>query len=366
MINSYPFDSITLNGRTIDLHDILAGTAPHSTEFEKETLEFLREWLRGTEQFTVHTSGSTGTPKPIQFTRAQMEQSARATINALKLPANETAVVCLHTRYIAGKMMIVRAILNSMRIVAVEPSSNPLEQVGDDEHISFMAVVPLQLQTMINHGLLARRGKIDTILIGGAALSPELRAQSRQLKSRVFASYGMTETITHIALQEITAQGDNEAFTTLPGIGISRDERNCLVIHADFLPEPVVTNDIVEISGHNSFRWLGRFDNVINTGGIKVIPEQLERVIGQVLIGLGIAGRFFVTGQPDERLGNKVVLFMEGTRLSRETELDILKKIREHVSPYETPREIQYAHTFVMTETGKINTRETVRRISSL
>src|SRR5690606_32994994 len=148
----------------------------------------------------VHTSGSTGTPKPIQFTRAQMEQSARATINALKLPANETAVVCLHTRYIAGKMMIVRAILNSMRIVAVEPSSNPLEQVGDDEHISFMAVVPLQLQTMINHGLLARRGKIDTILIGGAALSPELCAQSRQLKSRVFASYGMTETITHIAL----------------------------------------------------------------------------------------------------------------------------------------------------------------------
>src|SRR5690606_37183368 len=112
------------------------------------------------------------------------------------------------------------------------------------------------------------------------ALSPELRAQSRQLRSRVLASCGMTETITHIALQEITAQGDNEAFTTLPGIGISRDERNCLVIHADFLPEPVVTNDIVEISGHNSFRWLGRFDNVINTGGIKVIPEQLERVIG--------------------------------------------------------------------------------------
>lgn len=364
---SYSFDSIILNGQTIGLKSVLAGTAAHTTEFERETLDFLREWLEGKEEFLVKTSGSTGTPKSIHITRKQMEQSARATIKTLNLPEAGTALVCLHTRYVAGKMMIVRALINNMRILAIDPSSNPLEKIPEHHHIDFTALVPLQLQTILHQGLSTRLSKINTILIGGAALDHSLRPQINLLKSRVFATYGMTETITHVALQEIKTieEGNADYFVTLPGVTISADDRGCLVVAAPYLPEPVITNDIVEIYGQNKFRWLGRIDNIINTGGVKVIPEHIERTIGKIFRDLGITRRFFVAGQRDELLGERIVLFIEGSELSSESQNLLVQEIHAHITTYEAPREIRYSPAFIYTETGKVNTKETLRRILS-
>lgn len=342
---------IWINNRQIEFDAILNGAFSSYSEFESSTFSFIRSWLNSELHVTLKTSGSTGTPKEITLTRQQLLDSATRTINKLGLTDKNTALVCLDTKYIAGKMMLVRALEASMNIVATEPSSDPLKDLHTQP--DFGAFVPLQLDEIFkNETSLAKLNRFKSILLGGAAVSPSLLEKIKTLSCDVYATYGMTETVSHIALQKLNGTDAQTSFEVLPGITITTDERDCLVITLPEFSEPVITNDVVQLIDGRHFKILGRFDNVINSGGIKLIPESIEKKIEPLL-----AQPFFVAGVPDERLGTRLVLIIEGTPPT-----DISIKLKNTLPAYEVPKEILHTGQFIRTETHKINRAKSLEK----
>ncbi|HEU5291416.1 MAG TPA: AMP-binding protein [Cyclobacteriaceae bacterium] len=340
---------IIINNKEINLADILSGKVSSFSAFENSTFSFIKEWLEGQDSFNLHTSGSTGNPKEITLTRNQLRQSAQRTLKALSLDQNDTALVCLDTKYIAGKMMLVRALEGNMKIAAADPSANPLQNIQGP--VTFTALVPLQLQEILKHpNSIQKLNEMKAVIIGGAAVNTFLQKEITKLKCAVYATYGMTETVSHIALQCLNGRNASNHFTALPGIKIKTDNRGCLVIQMPEFSEPIITNDLVEIISRDQFRWLGRYDNVINSGGFKISPEKIEKELEAILPDRA----FFVTSILDERLGEKLVLIMEGS--ARPVDFKTLQ-----LHPYEVPKDIILLPEFVRTETGKINREKTMR-----
>jgi len=329
--------------------------------FEKSTLKFCHAWLTGQQEFTLQTSGSTGTPKPIVLRRTQMEASGRQTIEALDLKAHETALVCLDTKYIAGQMMLVRSLTAGMNIIAVEPSSNPLEKTEGDK-IDFIALVPYQLENIIEQSQ-DKLNKVRCAIIGGAAISNSLSEKIRKSGCALFATYGMTETISHIALQRLNGKNPQDSFESFPMINLRLDNRGCLCIKTNYLEEEIITNDLVELVGERKFKWLGRIDNVINSGGIKVIPEKVESVLEKIFDQFQIRNRFFITGLNNEKLGNQVTLVIEGFAFKDEIQNGVLTKARQALPKYELPKNFIFIQHFKETATGKINRSATIASI---
>jgi o-succinylbenzoate---CoA ligase len=355
--NPYKFKTILLNGNEISLSQILSGDISPQSEFEQHTLSFIKQWLSGTKIFPVKTSGSTGIPKTLDITREQMMHSAGSTKKALDLTENDIALVCLPTQFIAGKMMLVRAFVGQMKIVAVDPSSNPLHL--NVQPFDFIALVPLQLQNILASENRNQLDYIKAILIGGAALDKSQLKTVATIKSPVFATYGMTETVSHIALQKLSEQPIENYFTTLPGIYIDTDDRGCLVISASYLHEKIYTNDLVILHSDKTFSWIGRWDNVINTGGIKVSTEKVEREIQQIMEILNVNQKFLVSSIPDRILGEKIVLIIEGK--PHENWGKILTQYRQSFSKYEVPREIFTLKNFIYTKSEKIDRKATLQ-----
>lgn len=345
-----------INQREIKFSAILSGSANPVSEFESETFSFIKDWLQETGSFKLHTSGSTGTPKEITLTRFQLEQSAKRTIQALDLNQHDTAFVCLDTKYIAGKMMLARALEADMNIVAVEPSSNPIQKLPDQQSIDFAAFVPMQLREMVKDArCVDKLNTMKAILVGGGVVHASLEQEIKKLSCPVYATFGMTETVSHIALQRLNGKEASDRFNVLPGIEIATDERGCLIIYIPEFPEKIVTNDVVELLTPRSFRWVGRADNVINSGGFKISPEKVEKIIETILPGRS----FFITSVPDERLGQKLILVIEGNTLNAET--SFLEELKQELHTYEVPKEIRYVLKFIRTETGKIKRDESLR-----
>lgn len=315
------------------------------TNKEKADL-FCQEWLQGKSTFTITTSGSTGTPKTIELRREQMIASAKKTIQALDLREGMTSLVCLDVNFIAGKMMIVRSLLAGMKMIVVEPIANPLSNL-DPSKIDFAAFVPYQLSAILASNESANVGRI---ILGGAPISHELLSQIKRIDSAVYATFGMTETLSHIALQQLNGPHAKDYFEVLEGIDISVDDRQCLVIKADYLNDVVVTNDVVELLNKKHFRWLGRWDNVINTGGVKVMPEKIEKEIDLLMLD----NKYFVASLPHEQLGQQVVLVFEGM-LTADQERMVMERLKERLSKYEAPKQVRYCAEFITTPTQKIN-----------
>jgi O-succinylbenzoic acid--CoA ligase len=244
----------------------------------------------------------------------------------------------LPVKYVAGKMMLIRAMVLGMNLEFVAPSSHPMKNTEND--YDFVAMVPMQAQNSLKE-----LEKVKKLIIGGAKINKTLENDLIKLKStQVFETYGMTETITHIAAKRIGA----EAFTVLPNVTISYDDRKCLVIDAPKINDIVIiTNDLVVILNENQFVFLGRIDNIINSGGIKIMPEQVE----QKLDGK-IDRRFFIASKEDTKLGEKVVLVVEGEPF------EINTTIFEVLDKYERPKEIVFVKKFNETANGKV-----IRRI---
>lgn len=347
----YAHGSILLNGRPVSIDDVLTQPISGHSDFERETLGFIKVWLTNTKQFTLKTSGSTGTPKEITLTRQQLIDSANRTINKLKLSDKQTAFVCLDTKYIAGKMMLVRALEANMKIVAVEPAADPLKELN--VQADFGAFVPLQLDEISkNSASLATLNRFKSVIIGGASVSASLLEKVRILSCDVYATYGMTETVSHIALQKLNGPDAQNAFEVFPDVKIATDARDCLVIQMPGGTEPLHTNDVVTRIDANHFQVLGRYDNIINSGGIKLIPEAIEQKIETVL-----DLPFFVAGVSDDRLGQKLVLVVEGI-----TPPDLNLKLKQVLSAYEVPKEILQTDPFIRTETHKINRTKTLEK----
>ena len=328
------------------------------TEFEKSTLTFCRDWLSGKETFTLTTSGSTGTPKPITLRRNQMAASAHATLRALGIKSEDHALVCLDTHYIAGQMMLVRSILGGLNMIAIEPSANPFKKTGNYK-IDFAALVPYQIEAIVQEGYAHKLNELKCGIVGGASISETLMAKLQNVKSALYATYGMTETISHIALQRLNGPDRQDSFEVIGDTKINQDERGCLVITTTYLEEPIVTNDLVELLDASHFRWLGRFDHVINSGGVKISPESLEKIIEPLFTDIPLQNRFFIAGVPDEKLGERVVLFIEG-RLTKQLQDEMLNNLATKISRFELPKEVRLVTSFQETKSGKMNRVETV------
>jgi O-succinylbenzoic acid--CoA ligase len=266
-----------------------------------------------------------------------MVQSAISTGDFFDLQPGNRVLHCLPTNYVAGKMMFVRSFILGLDMDFVAPSSHPLEH--NDEKYDFAAMVPLQAKNSVK-----KLSNIKKVIIGGVKVNKALEQELIKLPIEIYETYGMTETITHIAAKKVGV----EAFTTLPNVTVSVNENQCLEILAkNISDEKIVTNDIVKLVSDTQFVWLGRFDNVINSGGIKIMPEQVEGKLSTL-----IPRRYFVNGTPDDTLGEKVVLYVEGETMAIEHSVfDVLDK-------YEKPREIIFIPKFKETATGKIMREE--------
>ncbi|UII76033.1 AMP-binding protein [Flagellimonas sp. HMM57] len=324
--------------------------------FENSIGDFLLDWISDTPTVDVFTSGSTGKPKKITLKKEHMVNSASATAEYLGLTAGDRSLLCLSCSSIAGKMMLVRAMVLGLELDYVEPSSAPL--AFTHKPYDFVALVPLQAEKSIS-----QLSQIDTIIIGGAPISTSLRKALEQSASAVFETYGMTETITHIAMKKI---GNDQVgsstvktyFKTLPNISVSQDARNCLVINAPKISDSkIVTNDIVELMDDSNFKWLGRYDSVINSGGIKLIPEQIEAKLEHM-----VNCRFFVMGIPDEMLGQKLILILEGEDNDISRLHQKIKTLKE-LDKFEIPKEIHTVPSFIETKSGKVDRIKTTETL---
>ena len=325
-------------------------------DFEQHVLDFIRLWFLEEKSVSVKTSGSTGKPKIIQVEKEKMRNSAKMTCDFLDLKEGNSAVICLPVEYISGKMMIVRAIERKLILHIENTSLQPLRNTT--ENIDFCAMTPLQVENSIDKIHLIKK-----LIIGGAKVSDELKSKIQKrlasdiAETEVYETYGMSETLSHIALKEI-APNEQNYFTAFEGIKISLDERNCLQIFAPALNSQVLqTNDIVELKNANQFKFIGRADFIINSGGLKISPEILEKLVKK-----SIDLELIFLGIPDSVLGEKLVLVIEGDK-----ESEILEKVNfiKFATKNHKPKEVFFLNSFPRTETGKILRHEVKRAIEN-
>ena len=352
-----------LNGRPVEVNRLNSFEA--NTEFERSTIDFLRQWNEGKDIFYMHTSGSTGKPAKIGIHKNQMVASAKMTIKAFDLSPNDTLHLCLNTKFIAGKMMLARAMVGKMNIIAEEPAAYPLGISAPCSDIDFTALIPLQLENLLANDLaLSSLNRMKGIIIGGAPVSDALEEKLQIVAAPIYATFGMTETVTHIALQRLNGAERSKYYHVLPGVKIRQDDRECLVIKGPVTAgKTIITNDRVKLFDKTHFEWLGRLDNVINSGGIKIQLEEVEREIMKILRKLGIKNRAFAAGIPSQTLGQELVLCLEGTTFSKSS---ILSELKAQLPKYHTPKDIFFIDRFVETSTRKVNRGETLKLVVKL
>lgn len=335
-------------------------------DYEAEAIRFCQQWLSGQRTFQLYTSGSTGTPKSIELTRAQMQASARLTAQTFGLQPRDRALCCLNIRYIAGIMMLVRTLETHLETVVTEPSSDPLSDVGD---IDFAAFAPLQLQKMLEQPdvYLPRLNRMKAMIIGGAAISGLLMESIQLITAPVYATYGMTETVSHIAIQRLNGSERTDYFQALPGVTLGQDDRGCLQItSAASNHELVQTNDVVEMLGENRFRILGRADNIINSGGVKIQLEEVDRLLEPLMQIYFPGKRYFSWGFPHETLGQQLELVIEDTSSVSESSSVFPERLKKDLPAYKNPRRIHFLAHFEHTPSNKVDKKASVAALHLL
>ncbi len=327
-----------------DLYELALDFEKSQALHKIEIGKFLIEWLNNNDYISVPTSGSTGAPKKINILKTHTIKSAIATGTFFELPSETRALLCLPASYIAGKMMLVRAIILGWDLYIKAPEKDAITQY--DRDYDFVAMVPYQV-----HYSLKSLNKIKKLIIGGGAISVDLNDQLQHVDTEVFATYGMTETITHIAVRRINGLAKSDYYNALPNVKFSLDKRDCLVIEASEVSDnKVVTNDLVKIISPSSFQYLGRIDNVVNSGGVKLFPEQIEAKLAKF-----IDVQFIIASEKNQTLGEQLILILEEDSsksiLDFNTAFSILSK-------YERPKKIYTYSKFLYTETGKIRRSE--------
>lgn len=314
--------------------------------------EFLREWNSPSPYVRVKTSGSTGTPKNMLVEKRRMLASARMTCDFLGLQPGDTALLCMSLDYIAGKMMVVRALERGLQLISVEPSGHPLQTPTPS--LSFAAMVPMQVWNSLQvPDQRERLRQVRHLLIGGGAISEPLAEALKDFPNYVWSSYGMTETLSHIALRQLNGPCRSSWYTPLPGVAVELNDDGCLVIKAPHLCDgPLVTNDIGELSASATsqekgrlFRILGRRDNVVCSGGIKLQMEAIEEKLRPAMGSIP----FMITKVKDDKFGEAVVLLVEGSKGALPHEEQLFAALTK----YERPKHIIPVSRLPMTETGK-------------
>ncbi len=326
---------------------------PNKPIHEKELAGFLKEWYAPEDFVEVKTSGSTGTPKTIRLKKEFVATSAQRTIHFFQLKKDDRVLHCLPLKYIAGKLMVVRALLGELDLRLIEPYSD--FSFLKNEKFRFAAMVPNQVAKILNAEtapgeLLAN---IEKLLIGGSAIPYSLEKQLQNLKIACYSSYGMTETATHIALRKMNGHGADGWYRCLENIGVSLSDKGCLQI---FMPglenQPLETTDLAELKDDKTFHILGRSDNVIISGGIKFSPEQIEKKLEPF-----ISVPFLISSLPHESLGEQLVLVVQGKKSDLEIKR-LMEICRCELEKYEQPRQFLFVSEILKTENGKLDRKQ--------
>lgn len=313
------------------------------TDFKRELFTFLSEWFDAGDTMLVHTSGSTGQPKELRVKKEHMMASACLTCSFLELQEGDTALLCMPLKYIAGKMVVVRALVAGLDLLPVTPSGHPLGATGAVP--VFAAMIPMQVYNSLQvPGEKKKLCRIKHLIIGGGAIDVRFAGELKELPNAVWSTYGMTETLSHIALRRLNGPMASDWYTPLKEVDIRLSGEGTLVIHAPRVcSDELTTNDIAEIDVCNRFRILGRRDNTINSGGVKIQAEQVENALLQHILP-----PFLVTSVPDEKFGEMVVLLVEG---QIPTDIEI---VYERVLPaYWRPKRTISVPRIPLTGTGK-------------
>jgi len=312
--------------------------------YKKDIGAFLLQWQDSSTSVALKTSGSTGVPKTIIMEKQAMVNSAIATGEHFNLQPSNTALFCLPAHYIAGKMMLVRALVLGLELDSIEPKSHL--KIDINKHYFFTAMVPLQLEKNIDN-----LKNIKTVIVGGAKVSSALTSKIKDLKIAVFETYGMTETVSHIAVKQLNNVSKQTHFKTLPNIKISQNAKNCLIINAPRISKnQIVTNDVVKIHSKTEFEWLGRADTIINSGGVKIFPEQVENILNNK-----ISSRFFIASEEDKTLGEYVILIIENDKI------EITDALFSELNSFSKPKKTYFLDKFVETPSGKIQRKKTLQ-----
>ncbi len=343
-------EQIVLNGKIFTRQNLNELERLGAEDLSSDTLlsiyNFLNEWWNKESFIEANTSGSTGNPKMIRLAKRVVAASADKTIRFFGLNSEKTGLLCLSCRYIAGKLMLVRAIRSGMPLEVVEPANDMLRSISQKIH--FAAMIPSQVKSALSNQETTHIFKaIEQILIGGGSIDADLEKRLAEFSNNILHSYGMTETATHVALRNISKE--ESFYTALPGVSFSLDERNCLVIEAKHLEGKLATNDIVELLDECRFQWLGRADHAIISGGLKFIPEVLEKKLSPYL-----NNPFYITGVPDPKLGRRIVLVIEGDTWTKERIEFLNFEMQKFLTKYERPKEIRFLKELPRTNTDKI------------
>lgn len=336
VLNGVPYTKSALLQKALGL-----GVA--APEYERSFWNFVASWYDENDYIEVSTSGSTGAPKTMRVKKQHMANSARMTCAALELKEGASALLCLSPAYIAGKMMVVRAIVGKLNLTLVEPSGMP--QV--EGYYDFCAMVPMQLFNLTTTATgLEALNRISKLIIGGGAVSSNLRKQIAELKVTCYSTYGMTETVSHIALKQLNGKGQQQAYHPMHGVKVGVNSKGCLVIDAPQVSADLVeTTDMVQLLDDGTFHILGRYDNIINSGGVKISPEEVEHKLSGCS-----STHFAISSVPDERLGEMVVIAIEG-------QADCIFNFKDILTPFEVPRKVFYLDKIPTTANGKIDRR---------
>ena len=317
---------------------------PQQRSFENDIEKFKERWLDPSPTMTVQTSGSTGVPKQMEVGKVNMWASAEATIQALGLQAGNTALLAMPLRYIAGQMVVVRSFAAPLTLIPVAPTSHPYAHLH--EAPDFAALTPMQVYESLkvpHERSLLRRTLC--LIIGGGAISPELEQCLRTFPHAVWSTYGMTETLSHIALRRLNGPDASTAYTPLPGVEVSLTTEGKLQIYApEINAERLTTNDLAELLPDGTFRILGRCDNIICSGGIKLQIEKIETKL------LALETPCQITAVPDERLGETVTLLYTDRTWTTER---LEQRCRELLDHYEVPRHYFWVEQLPLTDTNK-------------
>lgn len=321
-----------------------------------KVIDFCQEYINHSEDFCFEllTSGSTGTPKKITISKKKMKMSALSTIQKLQLEKEKDFLICLSTDYIAGKMMLVRAIESNANVKIIAPKQHIWEDI---EAFYFAAIVPVQLKSLLdNKNSWEKYKNIHALIVGGATIPSEWLATIEQLPMPIYATFGMTETVSHFALQLLNTQKKQDYFEVLENTSIQKNKNECLEIKSEITDNQwITTNDTIELISPSQFKWLGRIDNVINIGGKKIQPETIENSISLYCSHYFENEAFFVVGIDDEKWGEKIVLYVETNNAWDISKIDsFLTKIAIYLPHSEVPKAIIFEKKFERTNTGKI------------
>lgn len=348
----HSFEAIRMHGT-----DLLA----EADALHKPSFTLTQQWLRGDSEFVFFTSGSTGIPKKNTLFREQLIASAQSTIDTLGLQSDEHILVCMNTQFIGGAMLLIRGLILNATMTLQEPSGNPFQLIEKNHPFTFVSFAPVQLFPLLQNAFSEKEklNRFRFILVGGGSIDSALEQQLTLLSSSVYHTYGMTETVSHIALKHI---GKDSFYTTLKGVHIQTDERNCLAIQSPSTQNKwIQTNDVVTIINDTSFELLGRYDDLINSGGIKIWPATVEQKIRHIL-GEHISN-ILVMGIPDPKLGQKSIAILESEK-GVDFLLQLLKsELPRLLGKYEIPKQFYVLPHLAYSPTGKPNKAETLKMI---